>query len=64
MNTNKYEGLEQQGNDVYKALCGNGMTHEVATWLADLHIRVRECEISLLNHKLASDKELPFEPNP
>jgi len=37
----RYLNLEKQRDDVYKALIGNGFNHEVATWLADLHVRVR-----------------------
>jgi len=53
---NKFENLEEQRDDVAIALRGNGLTNEVAVWLADLHVRVRECEAALLKAGLAEVK--------
>ncbi len=55
---NKFTNLEEQRDDIAIALRGNGLTNEVAVWLADLHVRVRECELSLLNAGLAKESEV------
>lgn len=38
------------------ALLANGLSHEAAAWLADLHVRVCECEMALIKAGLAADK--------
>lgn len=58
MASERFENLEKQRDDVFKALCRHHLTHDVAVWLADLHIRVRECELSLLNHGMATEQPL------
>lgn len=54
----RFDNIQKQGDDVYRALMGNGLNHDVATWLADLHVRVRECELSLLKAGLATEQEI------
>jgi hypothetical protein len=51
----RFDDLQKQGDDVYKALLMNGLNHEVSTWLADLHVRVRECEKALVLAGLAAE---------
>lgn len=53
----KFTNLEEQRDDVANALRGNMLTNEVAVWLADLHVRVRECEKALLDAGLAKEQE-------
>ncbi len=54
----RFEDLQKQKDDVYKALLGNGLTHDVAEWLSDLHVRVRECEKVLLLAGMATEYPL------
>ena len=56
LNNPRFRNLEEQRDDVATALRGNMLTNEVAVWLADLHIRVRECEMALLKAGLAVEK--------
>lgn len=52
----KFENLQRQQDEVQSCLIANGLSYEVAVWLADLHVRVRECEIVLLKENLAVNK--------